>query len=942
MKRALLVGLVLFAGGLLCWSWLKPAPSLAVASPATDALGFRITFGEKQERPRDYSATLALSTGKVAGLVPWRFFGGDQVAEPASWKLQIKRTVFEHQPDRPVPVASMIRPDNLVPAGVDVAVQAPSTATATIQSDRFRITFSLADLTYQRVLHFEDRDVTVQRTPVAQSVSPSTSEQHDYPSIAVTRKGEIWVAWQAYEDRGDHVYARRLTDVKPFQLTAKKGDVFRTAIAEDAKGNVWVVWSERIDQEWRLYARSHDGSAWSDLRKLTSGWSPNIFHRLVAGPAGELHLVWVAHQKGRSYVMWSKYEGVKWSQPKEISGASAWVPDAAVDSKGNLYVAWDSYRAGNYDIFYRRIAADGALGPVEPVTRSPVFQAHPTVAVDKQDRLWVAWDESGANWGKDWSHDDPFRAIVLYTDRRPQVAVLDGGTWKRPEGELMSAVPRRYSRYIQLPRVACDATGRIWMLLQLRTAAGNSRDDFWAAGGRWEYFLTTLEGNRWTPLMPVPRSSSRPEGPVEIQRGGKGIWLAWANDNRPFGPGAGFAEPVPAGYEICAGWLDSPAAPPPASLVEFQEPQARHIPVHPNEAEEVARVRGYRASVGGVTYQIVRGDFHRHTEISGDGAGDGSLEDYFRYMIEVAEMDTGIVGDHNAGNDNEYTWWRTEKALDLFFIEGRFTPLFGYERSVPYPNGHRNVVFPRRGVRTLPIGREEAKGVVNSGKILYPYLRENRGIAMLHSLATGQGSDYRDNDPELEPLVELYQGYHASYEYEGAPLAETGNHLVTIHGAYQPAGFWWNALAKGLKLGVQASSDHIATHNSYAMIYTPRLSRGEIVESMRKRHAYAATDNIIVDFRAIDAQEREYLMGDAFTTKTPPKLSVKILGTNKLTQVEIIKDQRFVFRTEPGSSSCEFTYVDKEPARKESYYYVRAMQIDRNMAWSSPVWVKYE
>jgi phospholipid/cholesterol/gamma-HCH transport system permease protein len=43
--------------------------------------------------------------------------------------------------------------------------------------------------------------------------------------------------------------------------------------------------------------------------------------------------------------------------------------------------------------------------------------------------------------------------------------------------------------------------------------------------------------------------------------------------------------------------------------------------------------------------------------------------------LDAAEMDTGIITDHNAGNDNEYTWWRTEKAHDLFLIKGRHTPL---------------------------------------------------------------------------------------------------------------------------------------------------------------------------------------------------------------------------------------------------------------------------
>jgi hypothetical protein len=352
-------------------------------------------------------------------------------------------------------------------------------------------------------------------------------------------------------------------------------------------------------------------------------------------------------------------------------------------------------------------------------------------------------------------------------------------------------------------------------------------------------------------------------------------------------------------------------------------------------------MRGYTLNLNGSTYRIFRGDFHRHTDISADGSGDGSLEDYYRYMIDVAAMDTGIVTDHNMGGDVEYNWWRTEKSYDLFHIRDRYTPLFGYERSVPYPNGHRNVVFPERGTRTLPIGADENSGKLNSGPILYPYLRQARGICMEHSLATGQGTDYRDNDPELEPLVEIYQGYHAAYEYEGAPRAETATNNVDIHGGYRPAGFWWNALARGLKLGVQASSDHISTHTSYAMIYTPSNDRKAIVESMRQRHAYAATDNILVDFEAEASGGDRHLMGDAFVDRNgQPKLIAKIEGTERIKQIDLIRNNQFVYTSSPDNKSADFTYTDRSPTAGESYYYVRVMQVDGNLAWSSPIWIK--
>ncbi|MEZ5392645.1 MAG: DUF3604 domain-containing protein [Bryobacterales bacterium] len=107
-------------------------------------------------------------------------------------------------------------------------------------------------------------------------------------------------------------------------------------------------------------------------------------------------------------------------------------------------------------------------------------------------------------------------------------------------------------------------------------------------------------------------------------------------------------------------------------------------------------------------------------EISTDGSGDGSIEDYFRYMVDAASMDTGIVGDHNEGNNDEYSWWRTEKMIDVFLIPGRYTPMFGYERSPSYPNGHRNVVFAQRGVPPLPIPPDEHSGKIPSGPIPTP------------------------------------------------------------------------------------------------------------------------------------------------------------------------------------------------------------------------------
>jgi hypothetical protein len=363
--------------------------------------------------------------------------------------------------------------------------------------------------------------------------------------------------------------------------------------------------------------------------------------------------------------------------------------------------------------------------------------------------------------------------------------------------------------------------------------------------------------------------------------------------------------------------------------------------MHPNENDDTRRVRAYRYSVGGKQYRVLRGDLHRHTELSGDGAGDGSLDDLYRYALDAAQMDYAHVGDHQMGNDEEYNWWITQKSNDLYCMPGRFVPMYGYERSVWYPNGHRNVVWAERGKPVLKISPAEAKGAADSGPIIYPYLKETGGIATSHSSATDQGTDWRDNDPLLEPLVEIYQGFESNYEHQGAPRAWREG-MKPVHQGLRPLGYIWNAWAKGYKLGVQSSSDHLSTHSSYACILAEEFTRQGLLDAMRKRHAYAATDQVVLDCRIATADAGEHLMGDIFDSSAQPKLIVKAIGTAAIEQIDVIKNNTYIYKVNPKAQEASFEYVDLAAQPGENYYYVRVQQADGQLAWSSPIWVRYK
>lgn len=124
------------------------------------------------------------------------------------------------------------------------------------------------------------------------------------------------------------------------------------------------------------------------------------------------------------------------------------------------------------------------------------------------------------------------------------------------------------------------------------------------------------------------------------------------------------------------------------------------------------------------------------------------------------------------------------------------------------------------------------------------------------------GTDWRDNDPDSEPVVEIYQGDRQNYEMPGAPRSNNEKDPI---GGWRPNGFVNLALEKGYKLAFQASSDHISTHMSYCNLLAAATTREAVFDAFRKRHVYGATDHILAEFTS-----GSHIMGDAFTSSAAP------------------------------------------------------------------------
>jgi len=900
-------------------------------------------LGEKASAEENWDGTVRTAGGgSVTSITGWHFSATDRVTAPNAWTCKTRR-------DEVLPFADLDytemapgeTPKMLYqPVGLYITVSGPPESSVQVQTAQGNFEFSMEGLRLEPAEFLSGR-ATVREVAAVQKLSSARYED-DEPAVTTLSDGSVVAAWVAYQNQNDRVLLRTLRNgvwTEAEDVTPKPADIFRCSVVAGVGGSLWAFWSQRENDRWQIWGREKRDGKWQQAEPISQTGS-NTFHRSAASSSGQIAVVWQSYRNGQSdiYLKVRSSDG-SWSQEVRLSDSPAneWEPSVAVGTDGAAYAAWDTYAHANYDVQFRTWR-EGNLSAVQNVTSSSNFQAQTSVAVDGENRLWVAWNESGVNWGKDQGFLIPTPlGTPLHQERWIRVAMWDGKAWLEPKQKPSDAFPPAMRRNSEHPQIMFDGSGTLSMVFRHWTRQ-NSRTI--GSAIVWENYLTLFDGERWSTPGLIMMSGGSIEKHAALTRDAQGvIWSAWMTDNRPF------STMIPAKADVYFGRLTPHVAPQPARMAAsqfspFTDPTVEAIPVHNRETEDIKAMHAYTVSSAGKQYKIYRGDMHRHTDVSRDFKYDGSLIELYRYALDAAGMDYIAATDHNTGYDQEFTWWQNQKLVDLFFVQGAFTPLFAYERSIPYPNGHRNVIWSKRGFRTLPVSPDEQRGVEGAAK-LYAELKQTNGITMPHSTGTDQGTDFRDNNPDVEPLIEIYQGYRTSYEYEGAPRSATTLNKHAQKSGFEPQGFWWNALDKGYKLGVQASSDHWSTHISYACILAESWTREGLLDAMRKRHAYAATDNIVLDFQAV-TDRTAHLMGDIVTAqaKEDPQFLVRVSGTAAIKQVDLIKNHAFIYTTRPDTRQSRFDFVDRQSSPGESWYYVRVLQEDGQLAWSSPIWIR--
>ncbi len=960
---------------------------------------FKITFSaERRSHGRVWNGGVE-DAERLRSMLGWHLHDDDRLRPPNRWDI----------------VTQSVGGDVAAP-GVILSLNGPDSVPFRFFTRLGDTTFVPSDLPYGAPYFPQSggSDIVVERVPDPLVVSSSESEDDD-PALLRTKSGEYWLAWVSYRtlqregdylDGADQVLLSRSADgriwSKPESVTAL-GDHFRVALAEDGQGRVWCVYGlqeELGTGNFDIFAKSWDGGAWSAPVRLSEDPRPDAFHDVATAHDGSFYVVWAGYRDSpsggppQSDIMLRRFDGDSWGEASNLtqSAQDDWEPAVAVDTAGNAWVAWDSYREMGYDLLLRKVAADG-MGDTVEVSASPFAEMKADVAVDGADRVWVAWEEGSPNWGKDYGYENPEHRINLKqgsrlydprAGRRPRVAIFANGKWSQPSQAVTGATPEYLNPALfQNPRLAVDGSGKVWVLLRHQ----------WRGAGRWgghffDFYATTWSGEAWISPVLLSGSTSRQDTLVTTAAGdGGSLVAAVVGDGRRMPVG------LPRRHDVAVMRIDGTRVPSTGdalALEPFEPSDAPdYRPTHADESGDIARIRGHRVEIDGQTWKVVRGDLHRHTEISMDGAVDGSLYDAYRYALNAAQLDFLGVSDHNYGqwldtdepeypqSDNEFQFWRTQKSADLFYVPGRFTPLYGYERTPNFPLGHRNVFHAQRGVFSLRVPRlhvRERPELLDSDPLnLWAYLRRTGGIGIPHTPATTMGTDWKRRNDDVIPVTEIYQGDRNSYETQGGPRAALPSSPGPGRAGAAPhqKGLVQNALGVGYRMGFIASSDHYSTHISYANLIVPDgvTTREDLLDAFRKRRTYASTDNIAVDFHASGQHQ-----GAVIGASQSPVFNVRVRGTGPILTVEVVKNNRAVYTHEGlGSSEVEFEYKDADfgdtsmgptvvitdwsrpetgirprPNPRESFYYLRVIQSfseqelarEGEVAWSSPIFVE--
>jgi len=238
----------------------------------------------------------------------------------------------------------------------------------------------------------------------------NTSRFHNWnASCAVDGAGRLHVVWESndinYPDQGNYdiVYRCRQNNAwsAAVRLTTHPLYSWYPDIAIGTGGRLDVFWQDSREGTFKIYSRYFDGSAWQaeyclDTLCRAAGYPS------AASVQGRASVAWQDSRTGLNQIFFMAQGPGGWGIDSAVSHSTsgAFTPCLVPDAAGDLHLAWEDYRDGNGEIYYRRLPhSTGIWGPEERLTQDPAHSRMPVMVCRGDTLVDLFWaDDRDGNY----------------------------------------------------------------------------------------------------------------------------------------------------------------------------------------------------------------------------------------------------------------------------------------------------------------------------------------------------------------------------------------------------------------------------------------------------------------------------------------------------------------------------------------------------------------
>ncbi|MBT3377080.1 MAG: DUF3604 domain-containing protein [Lentisphaerae bacterium] len=795
---------------------------------------------------------------------------------------------------------------------------------------------------------------TVAPTQVTEGVY--SRDNHEF-SFSSCPDDSTWVTWSAYGPQGSRSFARRVVGNVRGNICPVSDSTASQVSPLLIPGEVpTVAWLQSEDNAYSIWCADCTDGRLSPPRRvycLPPEAKPAALHA-TRTETGAVWLTWAQTETGKSTVQLLHIppHGAVDEFTLTAGACQDYRPQIIPTGSENVYVAWDAYVDGSYDIYGCAAHTDGTE-PVEQISRQQDWAVNPSLCRDPEGRLRCVW----VNW-----QDVMWKQSVVHQKFSIRGAWHDGTAWCPWTGNdaAIDIAPLHYGLLTDFdrkppalghqgrrlhPMLRTSQDGRTWLFYEAK-----ADDAAQTIGSRGRLVGLCFAREQWSAPMSIAEGLVYYGLPEDDCIGDTLPLVARSIDLEDSDTDAD--ELVLNRVPLTS---DLPAVPGDRIDVDLTHWETIELPL-----PEFAGNTSERTQLPGPAkgrFRLIWGDFHVHGE--GSVECDGDLDQIAHYARDKGGLHALTI------SDNDHFWspkirgnqrWLTDfewdsnlgnaKALNE---SGVFALFPGYEQTIgaDAPGMGRRLLRNHTSVMAdddcmtrdlfhfspavMAARREGRRSSCKDVTECVKWAKEKGYYPLPHA----HSNWWRLVDPSVQTCCDVMVAWMRNIE------------VFDIYHSY---------LNRGMKFGFTGSSDshyrNPGLGGAVTGLWVTELTRAAVLDALRARRTYAtAGQRIVLEFTI-----NETFMGDSLVVSEDPCLHWRVVGREDEEYVlNVLRDGRPMHR-ERFTGNAEGSLIDADLVIHrpgEHYYYLEVTSPEpipdyrSNAAhalggrgWSSPIWLE--